>query len=109
MKKLILLYILLAGPLVLLADDRDIKASNLNSSRSVSGKITDTFGESLPAVRIKVVETGEEYFANFEGRFNISLPADKNYHLQVDALGYQPLELASAELENLSELSLKPL
>lgn len=100
---------LIAGPLLSMADDREFKPANNSSLRSLCGKITDTYGESLPAVRIKVVETGEEYFANFEGRFNISIPSDKIYHLSVESIGFQPLELLSSDLENLSEFSLKSL
>lgn len=109
MKKLCSFLLLLLLPFWSFSDDRELKNPSNSPLRSISGKITDSYGESLPAARILIVETGEEFFANFEGRFNISLPADKGLHLKLESMGYQPLEISASELENLSELQLRSL
>lgn len=109
MKTLFPLLLLLLLPYWSFSDDRELKSPANSSIRSVSAKITDAYGESIPAARIRVIETGEEYFSNFEGRFHLSLPADKVLHLKLESLGYQPLEIPASDLENLSELQLKPL
>lgn len=103
-----LIYIVLLAFLPILATaGSDEKASNYR--KTISGKITDTYGEAIPGVRIVVKESGQEFFADFEGKFNISLPADSNLHLLVETIGYKPVEIKSLELGLYSELSLKSL
>jgi CarboxypepD_reg-like domain len=104
-------YIILFAffPLLSIAGDKEGKSENFAANKAISGTITDAFGESIPAVRIVVKETGEEFFANFEGRFNLTLPADKVYHLSLESMGFQPVELLSSELGHNAELSLKSL
>lgn len=96
-------------PLFSIAGDKEGKSETIVAPKSISGTITDIYGESIPAVRILVKETGEEFFANFEGRFSLNLPADKVYHLSIESIGFQAVELLSSEVNHNTELSLKSL
>lgn len=104
-------YIILFAflPLFSIAGDKEGKSENIASTKAISGTITDVYGESIPAVRIVVKETGEEFFANFEGRFTLSLPSDKVFHLSIESIGFQTVELLSTEVAQHIELNLKPL
>ncbi len=106
-----ILYIALFAflPLFSIAGDKEGKSEHFSATKAISGTITDVFGETIPAVRIVVKETGEAFFANFEGRFTFSLPADKVYHLSIESIGFQPVELLSSEVNQNTELSLKSL
>ena len=96
-------------PLFSIAGDKEGKSENFAATKAISGTITDVFGESIPAVRIVVKETGEEFFANFEGRFTLSIPSDKVYHLSIESIGFQSVELLSSEVSQHTELNLKSL
>lgn len=106
-----ILYIVLFAflPLFSSAGDKEGKSENFAATKAISGTVTDVFGESIPAVRIVVKETGEEFFANFEGRFTLSLPTDKVYHVSVESIGFQAVELLSSDLAQNTELNLKAL
>ena len=80
-----------------------------SATKTVSGKVTNAYGETLPGTKITVKETGETFFANFNGDFKLSLNTDKVYSLSIETIGYQPLELKSSEISLFSELSLKSL
>ena len=96
-------------PLFSIAGDKEGKSENFAATKAISGTITDVFGESIPAVRIIVKETGEEFFANFEGRFSLSIPSDKVYHLSIESIGFQSVELLSTEVAQNAEFNLKSL
>lgn len=109
LKSIAYIFLFAILPLFSIAGDKEGKSENFSATKSISGTITDVYGESIPAVRIVVKETGEAFFANFEGRFQISLPANKCYHLVLESIGFQPLEFLSTELSQNTELSLKSL
>lgn len=77
--------------------------------KTVSGKVTDAYGEAIPGAKIKIKETGETFFANFEGQFKLNLQADKTYSLVFETIGFEPMEFSSNELGMFSELTLKSL
>jgi hypothetical protein len=80
-----------------------------SATKTVSGKVVNAYGETLAGTKITVKETGETFFANFDGDFKLSLNTDKIYSLSIETIGYQPLELKSSEISLFSELSLKSL
>jgi hypothetical protein len=80
-----------------------------SATKTISGKVTNAYGETLPGTKITVKETGETFFADFDGAFKLSLNADKVYSLSIETIGYQPLELKSSQISLFSELSLKSL
>ena len=75
----------------------------------VSGKITDTYGEAVAGAKVTVAETGETFFADFEGNFKFSVKTDKEYSITVNTLGYEPLQVKSSGLSLFSDISLKSL
>ena len=104
MKSLLLLLLLL---------NLGIRAGNSDKEKTalktISGRITDAQGEALPAARIHVVETGETFFADMDGKFEIRVKCDKPYLLSVHTPGFEPLELRTDHLTRFQELSLNSL
>jgi hypothetical protein len=78
-------------------------------TKTISGRITDVSGESIPGAKIVIPETGEVFFADLEGNFKFTLKADADYSVSVNTIGYHPLEIKSSRLTMFSDLSLKPL
>lgn len=106
LKKLVYILLLLTLQLGMFAGNAD-KGSI--KTKVVSGKVVDTFGESVAGAKITIPETGEVFYSDFDGNFKISLKTDKNYSVVVNSIGFQPVELKSTELGSFSDLSLKPL
>ena len=106
LKTFIYIFLIFCLPAAALADNND---KGKTSSRTISAKVTDTYGEALAGTRITVKETGESVFANFEGVFKLSLETGKIYSLTIDTIGYQPKEVKSNELSLFAELSLQSL
>lgn len=75
----------------------------------ISGKVTDTYGEAIAGAQVTVAETGETFFADFEGNFSFTVKTDKDYSITVNTLGYEPLQVKSSRLSAFSDLSLKSL
>lgn len=82
---------------------------NKNISKTISGKVSDAYGEAIPGTKIKIKETGETFFADFEGQFKFSIPSDKTYSVVIETIGFEALELKSSDLGLFSELNLKAL
>jgi hypothetical protein len=103
-----LIYILLA-----LSFSTGIFAGNSDREKSVtktiSGKVTDAYGESIPGAKISITETGETFYADMDGNFKITVKADRDYSVSVNTIGYRPLQVKSVELTNFTSLTLKPL
>lgn len=98
------LFVLLTGASFAGNSDKEITKGKL-----VAGRITDAHGESIPGAKIQIPETGETFFADMEGNFQLSLKTDKDYSLTVNTLGYEPLEVKASRLTAFSDLSLKSL
>lgn len=79
------------------------------STKTVSGKITDSYGESIPGAKIIIAETGETFFADFDGNFKLSFKTDKEYSISIHTIGFHPLQLKSNRLSTFTDLSLKAL
>lgn len=75
----------------------------------MAGKITDVTGESIAGAKIIVNETGETFFADFDGNFKLSLKTDKAYTLSINTIGYKSLMVKSTNLSLFSDISLSPL
>lgn len=103
-----ILYILLfvAFSNVLFAGNSDKEKLN---NKIVAGRITDTYGESIPGAKILIAETGETFFADMDGNFKLSLKADKDYSVTINTLGYEPLQVKASRLTAFSDLALKSL
>jgi hypothetical protein len=100
----ILLFLLVSS--VSFAGNSDKEKSG---TKVVTGKITDTFGESVPGAKITIPETGETFFADMDGNFKLSLKTDKIYSVTINTIGYAPLELKSSHLTTFTDLSLQAL
>ena len=106
MKKLLYIFLFLGLSAAVFGGNSDKEKT---TTKVVAGKITDTFGESIPGAKIIIPETGETFFADMDGRFKLSLKTDKVYSIRVNTIGYEPLELKSSSLTAFSDLSLKSL
>lgn len=80
-----------------------------STTKVVTGKITDAYGESIPGAKISIPETGETFFADMDGNFKLSLKTDKVYSVTINTIGYAPLEVKSSHLTAFSDLSLTSL
>jgi hypothetical protein len=105
-KKLLYIAFILSLGLYSYAGNSD---KEKGKTKTVSGKITNAYGESIPGAKITIPETGEVFFADFDGNFKFTLKADADYSVSVNTVGYQPLEIKSSRLTVFSDLSLKPL
>lgn len=79
------------------------------SAKVIAGKITNTYGEAVAGAKITINETGETFFADFEGNFKLTVKLDKEYSISINTLGFSPLKVKSNELSAFSSLSLQML
>ena len=79
------------------------------STKTVMGKITDASGESIAGAKIVIVQTGETFFADFDGNFKITLKTDKEYSISINTIGYEVIEKKASHLGTFSDFSLKAL
>ncbi len=106
MKKLLYIFLILSINTVCFAGNADKEKV---STKVVTGKITDSYGESIPGAKIIINETGETCFADFDGNFKLSLKTDKDYSISVSTIGFKPLQLKSGSLTTFTDLSLNSL
>lgn len=106
MKKLVYLFFILILHGNVFCHDFD-KLNN--ATKLVVGKITNNYGEPLPGVKIKINETGETFFSDFEGNYSIRLKSTQSHVISIMALGYLPLQLKSTGLVLFSNVSLTSL
>ncbi len=110
MKKLlyILLFVSFSAASFAGNSDKEKKAIAV-TQKTVAGKITDVTGESIAGAKITINETGETFFADFDGNFKLSVKTDKVYSISINTVGFEPLEVKSSNLSSFSDLSLQPL
>ena len=108
-----LLYILLFLNLVVQAHNTDKnknvvtkKVDKTQAVKIVCGKLTSANGEELAGAKITISETGETFFTDLNGSFNIALKGDKSYSLLFHNIGYQPLNVSTQQLETFNSISL---
>lgn len=106
MKKIICVLILFCAVSATNAGNSD---KEKKSRRLVCGKISNFYGESVPAAMIFIPETGETHYADIDGRFKFEIATDKVYTIQVNTIGYAPFTIKSSQLTFFSDLSLKEL
>jgi hypothetical protein len=75
-------------------------------TRMISGRITDTHGESIPGAIINIAETGEMCVSDFDGRFTVTIKVEETVTMQISSIGFQVLEIRSSKLSSFSDLSL---
>ena len=101
---LIVLILLMSGSVYAGNDHREKKAA-----RTISGKITDTYGETIPGAAVFVAELNQTIFTDMDGNFKLQIPADQNLQLSISTLGFEPVKLNSQQLGTFNEISLKSL
>jgi hypothetical protein len=84
--------------------DKEKKAAKV-----IAGRVTDQSGQNVAGAKICVIETGETFYADLEGRFQLTVKSDKTYSIQVNTIGYVPAQYKSTELSAFSQLSLEEL
>lgn len=106
MKKLIYILLFLSLQTLAFSGNSDREKA---SSRTVSGRVTDTYGETLAGAQVIVAETGETVFADMDGNFRLTLKTDKVYSITINSIGFAPLKVKSNSLSAFSDLSLNSL
>ena len=103
-----LLYILLFLPLFSLASGphEDEKAGAM---RQVSGRVLDNTGQPVPGARITIRETGEVFYADLDGKFQLSLPKGESQNIEFTTIGFDILTVRSNALFLGGEQVLNPL
>lgn len=79
------------------------------STKTIVGKITDANGESIPGAKIIIPQTGETFFADFDGNFKITVKTDADYSISINTIGYEVVEKKASQLSPFSDFSLKSL
>ena len=106
MKKTIFFFLLLS----LGISNYQLRASNDKPSvKVISGKITDKNGEAIAGAELKIIETGEIVYANFEGEFKLQIDPNKNHSIEINTLGFASKTVNSNSLGFFAELSLNQL
>ena len=105
-KNILYIFLFVALSTISFAGNSDKEKLN---NKVVAGRITDTFGESIPGAKIVIPETGETFFTDMDGNFKLSLKTDKDYSVTINTIGFEPLEIKASHLTAFSDLSLKPL
>lgn len=85
---LLLLLFLFSAPVFASFDDKEKP-----QTRVLSGQVVAENGEVVPGASITIVETGETYFADLDGKFNFTVPLDKNYTVEISTVGYEVLKV----------------
>ncbi|MDI1356047.1 MAG: carboxypeptidase-like regulatory domain-containing protein [bacterium] len=106
MNKLLYILIFLGLSLAGYSENAD---KETNRKKLVSGKITDSSGQSIPGAKIVLPETGEIFFADMDGNYKLSLNTDKDYSITIHTIGFEPLEIKASLLSAFKDLALKSL
>ena len=106
MKKLIYIFLFLGLQIAAIGGNSDKEKT---ASRTVAGKITDSYGEAVAGAKVSIVETGEIVYADLDGNFKLTVKTDKEYSITVNTIGFEPLNVRSNGLGAFSDLSLKSL
>lgn len=85
------------------------EGSEKNTTKTIVGKITDTKGESIPGAKIVISQTGETFFADFDGNFKITVKTDADYSVTINTIGYEVVEKKASQLSPFTDFSLKSL
>jgi hypothetical protein len=90
MKSTVLLLLLLTFSLPTFAsfDDKEKPLTRL-----LTGQVVAENGEPLPAASITIVETGDTYFADLDGKFNFTVPLDRTYTVEISTIGFEVLKV----------------
>lgn len=104
--KNIVIILLLAFSVPLLADNSDKKK---NRERTITGKITDAYGQTIAGAYINIPETGQTFYSDLDGNFKITFSAENNLTIRVSTLGFEPNDLQSGQLSAFTDISLRPL
>lgn len=78
-------------------------------SKTIAGKITDSYGEAIAGAKVTVAETGDTVYADLDGNFKLTVKTDKDFSISVNTIGFEPLNVRSTGLGAFSDLSLKSL
>lgn len=106
LKKILYIFLLVAISSLAFAGNSDKEKAG---TKLVAGRVTDSFGESIPGAKIFIAETGETFFADMDGNFKLSVKTDKEYSITVNTIGFEPLVVKTSHLTSFSGLTLKSL
>jgi hypothetical protein len=92
----------LVGEIVLVGDDESNWSDNkvtVIKHISISGKIIDSSGNSIPSASVEIIGTTYGTAANVSGDFSLSFPKDKKIKLRVSAVGFETKEITLTSKE----------
>ena len=106
MKNAFLLLILILNGFVAFAgfDDKEKPLT-----RTLTGRVVAETGEIVPGVSLTIVETGETFFSDLDGNFQLPVPTGKVYNVTINTIGFIPLKVNTNEILPFSEQILQPL
>jgi hypothetical protein len=78
-------------------------------SRVITGQVVAENGEVVPGATIVIAETGEQFFADMDGNFSLTVRADKPYSVEISTVGFQVLRLNTRDIISFSQQVLAPL
>jgi hypothetical protein len=79
------------------------------ATKALTGRVVAESGEILPGVSLTIVETGETFFADMDGNFQLPVPTGKVYTITINTIGFFPLSVNTNEMLPFSEQVLQPL
>lgn len=106
LKRLIYILLILTLNSVVFANN---KGKEKMATKTICGRITSQDGEEISGVKIIIEETGETYFTDLNGKYQINLKTDKVYTLNFETIGFEPLKISSNKIGSLTDLSLNSL
>jgi hypothetical protein len=106
MKHVVLVLLFLFTSLVVSArfDDKEKPLTKM-----LTGRVVAQTGEIIAGAALTIEETGEVFFTDFDGNFQLQMPAGKIYTISINTLGFHPLKVNSTAILPFSEQVLQPL
>lgn len=106
MKKIWIVLFIIALVNLGFAGNRDKEKSN---TKLVAGKVTNQYGEAVAGAQLTIAETGEVFFADFDGNFKITCKSGQLFTLTINTIGHSPLTLKSQDLGLFSNILIQEL
>ncbi len=106
MKKIWIALLFISLVNISVAGNRDKEKS---STKLVAGKVTNQYGEAVAGAQITMAETGEVFYADFDGNFKITCKSGQSFTLTINTIGHSPLTIKSQDLGLFSSISLQEL
>jgi hypothetical protein len=78
-------------------------------TKTLTGRVVAQTGDIIAGAMLTIEETGEVFFSDFDGNFQLQLPAGKTCTISINTIGFTPLKVNSTAILPFSEQVLQPL